>query len=159
MMRKYLPTFKDSQPTLVKLFIILLGSNNASLGTHQRVPVDIYERNVEVIMSDVKERYLYLSYLVITPPPLGTGKKAEFVEMGTGVYVEAARRAARSNGAQICDLFARLESNSDECLSDGLHMNDTGYQNLKDGVFDAIAAFTDKEIAQPRKTLPYRKEA
>ncbi|MCJ1445803.1 MAG: hypothetical protein MMC23_006308 [Stictis urceolatum] len=157
LIRKYLKILMDSQPTRVKLFLILIGSNDASTNSKQHVPIDQYEENMLGIMDDLKARYPFSECLIISPPPTGTGAPADFANGDTEQYAAAAMKAAESRGALTCDLYAVLETNPDEFLkADGLHLNEVGYTECFRLVLNEIES-SAKEGTRPskaRKTLP-----
>ncbi|KAI3439995.1 SGNH_hydro domain-containing protein [Psidium guajava] len=124
---------------------VFFGANDACLpdrcSAFQHVPLNEYRQNLRSIVSIFKKRWPKTQILLISPPPIDEDARLKFpyVENPMGMpertneaaraYAEVCVLVAAECGIPVVDLWTKMQRLPDwekACLSDGLHLTQTG---------------------------------
>ncbi|KAH8102863.1 SGNH hydrolase-type esterase domain-containing protein [Cristinia sonorae] len=156
---------KSEQPHVpkVRLLTIWLGANDAAIPSNvQHVPLSEYASNLTQLIRTVTDpssahHSTGTGVIVITPPPVNTvqwraykASKVPSEELDrlfetTREYAEKAREVAGGEGVVVVDVWTRIWKEAGEVeeglsalLTDGLHLNERGYEIVFEEVISAI---------------------
>ncbi|KAJ3192231.1 isoamyl acetate-hydrolyzing esterase [Entophlyctis luteolus] len=161
------PILKSTLPpgASVRIFVLFVGANDASLKVRTRVSIDTYKANMTTMLATVRRLCPGARVLVVTPPPvdpaaweavcIALGKEPDRNVAHTKKYRDACLEfAAEHKDAWGSDLLVvdtwdvflgkgRTEydtSEMDDLLCDGLHFAKKGNLLLGTALVDAIKA-------------------
>ncbi|TCD62252.1 hypothetical protein EIP91_007129 [Steccherinum ochraceum] len=193
---------KSEQANLpaVRLLTIWFGANDAAVPeTHrQHIPLAYYTDNLTKLIRLVKDPSSAhyspdTKIVVITPPPVNTEQWAEKKATmdppdnqldrsfeATKAYARAAKEVAAREGVEVVDAWTVLwkaagevEGQLSQFMSDGLHLNENGYEILYNELIsvistklpelhyeklnDVFVSYRDIDYANPDPSLQKRK--
>ncbi|KAL9236819.1 hypothetical protein vseg_011445 [Gypsophila vaccaria] len=133
---------EGAPPVAVTVFF---GANDACLhdryGAFQHVPLDEYKKNLRSIYSFFKSRWQSATIIFITPPPIDEAARLlnpycdnpcglpERTNEAASAYAKACIDVATECGTAVVDIWTKMQEFADwknSCLSDGLHLTQTG---------------------------------
>ena len=151
-----------SLPKSPELVTVFFGANDAALkekNPAQHVPLEEYQKNLQAIVTYMKETLGAKNVIVISPPAviesawrdtMRAKSGDEDVESDrrnamTGQYAEAAREAAKSTSAGFVDTFGAIEKSENKAslYTDGLHLSAEGNKVI----YDLIIAYIDEHVS------------
>ena len=129
---------------------IFFGANDAALpGEGQHVPLDEYEKNIDQLVVQIRERSSQrLPILLMTPPPVdevkltawkGSSNRENLNTRQYGMKIHDI--AGKLNDVSVVDCWELLQGETDqrgEYVCDGLHLNEQGNQKVFDGLMKVI---------------------
>ncbi|KAI0070356.1 SGNH hydrolase [Panus rudis PR-1116 ss-1] len=148
----------------VRLLTIWYGANDACLPpSPQHVPLPQFSSNLSTFIHKVTSpsspQYSSITKIIlITPPPVNTYQRGADLASRevprdldrefdvTRQYADAVKEVGAKEGVAVLDLWTELyeaagreERRLSEYLSDGLHLNQAGYQIVYDGLIRTIS--------------------
>ena len=132
----------ERRPHLVTLSI---GPNDITTG----VPVDAYQRNLEVILGRLSRETTAVLVVNLIPdlavtPRFSRSREREAVGRQTVVFNDALGRTGRAHGAELVDLYAasrrEVPLRPELIWSDGYHPSDAGYARWAELVWTGVEA-------------------
>ncbi|KAL5772276.1 hypothetical protein ACOSP7_011876 [Xanthoceras sorbifolium] len=163
---RVLPAENGGAPLAVTVFF---GANDACIldrcSGFQHVPLHEYKQNLHSIASFLKNQWPTTLILLITPPPIDEEERLKhpYVENplglpertneAAGAYAKACIEVAGERGIPVIDLWTKMQQFPDwqkVCLSDGLHLNQTGNKVVFEEVVTKL-----RENGLSLETLPF----
>lgn len=164
-LEKVFPASEESPPLAVTVFF---GANDACLADRcsgfQHVPIEEYKQNLHSIVSFLKGRWPTTEVILISPPPIDEPMRlicpftenklglAERTNEAAGNYAKACLAVAAECGVSAVDLWTTMQQIptwQTACLSDGLHLSETGNKIVFEQVLKAL-----KKKGLSSETLP-----
>lgn len=156
---------QSESPLAVTVFF---GANDACLADRcsamQHVPIEEYKHNLHSIVSFLKGRWPTTEVILISPPPIDEPTRllypftenklglSERTNEAAGNYAKACLAVAAECGVSAVDLWTRMQQIpgwQTACLSDGLHLSQTGNRIVFEEVIEAL-----KKKGMSLETLP-----
>lgn len=156
---------QSESPLAVTVFF---GANDACLADRcsamQHVPIEEYKHNLHSIVSFLKGRWPTTEVILISPPPIDEPTRllypftenklglSERTNEAAGNYAKACLAVAAECGVSAVDLWTRMQQIpgwQTACLSDGLHLSQTGNRIVFEEVIEAL-----KTKGMSLETLP-----
>ncbi|KAM3362193.1 GDSL esterase/lipase isoform X1 [Capsicum galapagoense] len=147
----------SSESESVLAVTVFFGANDASVedrcSAFQHVPIEEYKQNLHSIVSFLKGRWPTTEVILISPPPIDepTRLLCPFTENKSGLpertneaagnYAKACLAVAAECGVSAIDLWTRMQRIpgwQTACLSDGLHLTQTGNKIVFEEVVEAL---------------------
>ena len=112
-------------------------------GAHQNVPPADYEKNLTILVEQLKATGAKVIWCNTTPVPAGTGGRMEGDELK---YNEVAARVMKTAGVMTADLWSHAHAKLKEVqLPENVHYTDAGYKYLAEKVAAEIEAQLPKK--------------
>lgn len=96
------------------------------------VPLSTFETNYEAVVHELQRHGIQLLLVNICPTDAATAFRSPGLSENICLYNEAIARRARQDGCSLVDIHAALQSNPEEYLLSGIHLNPKGNKLLAD---------------------------
>ncbi|KAK6797422.1 hypothetical protein RDI58_005124 [Solanum bulbocastanum] len=167
-LEKVFPATEKSESESPLAVTVFFGANDASLADRysafQHVPLEEFKHNLHSIVAFLKGRWPTTEVILISPPPIDEPSRLlypyaenklglpERTNEAAGNYAKACLAVAAECGVSAIDLWTRMQQIpgwQTACLSDGLHLTQTGNKIVFEEVLEAL-----KKKGLSLETLP-----
>jgi acyl-CoA thioesterase-1 len=131
----YQPKFQVAKEFRPDIVVILLGTNDARVGTYDSI--DNFVADYKQLVSEVQELETNPKILLMTPPPLFENNLDLYNESLLECIIPGVEQVAEDLGLTTIDVYTPLAGHP-ECFVDGVHPNYDGARVIASRVYKAI---------------------
>ena len=134
------PEYRESINAAADMYIIMLGTNDASLG--EKWDAGEYERNLRKVVDAYRKANPDAAIVLIAPPTVLQDKNTGEYHMDQGLLKGSIRsivkKVASEKNAAYIDGFAETAANPKWIGADGVHFTEKGYEAFGTFIYDQL---------------------